>query len=223
MATTKKKSKSRRVAVIDTPDGERRVSFSSVRELAARFPSNGTRAFVGTEIRRKMTVPSLTEQMVVTSMPTKEQRKAGYGVGVEGVYRDYDGGIRKISGEFSNRGIRAMLHGTRDFGGLTKSRSAKSLSRKRALELFGGPERPSKADPSKMVSTMYGDAPRYTRESVRRGSSKRMAKAGSRFTPRSNPVEYLSDSIDQPIRPNPAPRRGRRGGSARGKFPFRRF
>lgn len=222
MAAAKKQaSRSKRIAVIDTPNGERRVSFRSARDLAAKFPAEGRRAIVMTEVKRKMLVPSASEQMVVTSMPSKEQRRAGYGVGVEGTYRDYDGGIRKIDGEFSSRAINAMVRGRGGMAGLAKGRGAKSLSRKRAIELFGGPSRPSKTDPSRQVSTMYDDAPRFTRESAARGASKRASKAGSRFA-RSNP-EYLSDSIDLPMgRPNPAPARRRRRSGAKG-FPFRRF
>lgn len=220
----KPKKSSSKVAIIDTPNGERRVSFRSAKELAARFPKGASRAIVGTEIRRKVTVPSSTEYAVVTNMPSREQRRAGYGVGIEGFYRDYDGAIRKIDGEFSGRAISAMIRGRGGMHGLAKGRGAKSLSRKRALELFGAPPVESKTRPGEMLSSMYGGAtgpaPRYTRESVSRLAPRRASKSGA-HSMRSNP-EYHSDSIDIPMgRSNPS----RRGKSRRGRrgFPFRKF
>jgi hypothetical protein len=217
---TKKKSKPR-IAIIDTPDGQRRVTFRTARELALRLPPTATRAIVGREVTRKVVRPSPSEYMVVTDMPSPERRKAGEGVSVEGFYRDYDGQTRKIEGTFSTQLIGASIRGGRGMQGLGKSRRSKSLSRSRALEIFGGA--PSKAG----IPTMYG-APSYKRESVKKLAPKRAGAAGA-LSMRQNP-EYLSDSMDLPMsRVNPAhsmgASRGRRGGGRgrKGGFPFRKF
>lgn len=202
----KKRSK---IAVFNTPRGQIRRKFTSVRELALRWPSSAQSAGVGREQYAKRIVPSSTEYMTVTS-----QRDALGNVGVTGFYRDYDKSIRKIEGEFNTRAINAMIRGRGGKGGLKglgASSRSRSLSPKRAREIFTAAPSPGEAP------TLYGSmspTPRFKPESVARLSAKRMSAA------RGNP-DYLPAGIalyGDSMRVNPS----RRGFAARRPMGMRR-
>lgn len=200
-----------RVAVYSSPTTgqSRTVRFSGAKELALRWPGGVQQVTVGRVKYRKRIVPSSTEYMTVTS-----QRDALGNVGVTGFYRDYDKSIRKIDGEFNSRAINAMIRGRggkRGMKGLGATRASRSLSPKRAREIFMAAPSPGEAP------ELYGSmspTPRFKPESVARLSAKRMSKA------RSNP-DYLPAGIalyGDSMRVNPS----RRGFSARRPMGMRR-
>jgi hypothetical protein len=187
--------------MFDSPKGgQRRIKFTNARELALRWPSDVSTILVGSVRKKSVLVPSQTEYMTVTS-----QRNDRGEVGVTGFYKDYDRSIRKIDGEFSNRAIGAMIRGRRGMEGLAKvsktGRRAKTLSRKRALEVFGEP--------------LYGSmspTPKFKESSVSELAPKRVAKARTR----TNPTMYLPSGISlHGARHNPSRSFGSRGFGSR--------